>query len=162
MRDIKFRAWDTISEIMLLPGIDKLYITLVGIPCSTDERKDGSEFIERRLYRLRLMQYTGLKDSTKWESLTKKEKQNFMYPNGKTARFQNEEKAKKAWKGKEIYEGDVVESTYFGELFIVKFYEGEFVGDNSDFKFGILSYYELKESEVIGNIHENPELLTNS
>jgi len=59
--------------------------------------------------------------------------------------------------GKEIYEGDIV--SLYKESFIVKFNEGEFVGDNSDFTEGILSASELKDSEVIGNIYENKELL---
>jgi len=59
--------------------------------------------------------------------------------------------------GVEIYEKDLVE--IYNEVFEVKFSEGEFVGDNSDFKQGILSVHELKSSEVIGNTTDTPSLL---
>lgn len=60
---------------------------------------------------------------------------------------------------KRIFEGDIVKSEYNSELFSVKYLDGSFVGDNSDFEFGILSNFELTRSEIIGNIHDNPELL---
>ena len=46
-------------------------------------------------------QFTGMKDSTKWEELTEKEQKAWL-ATGKT---------KEEWKGREIYEGDVVEKT---------------------------------------------------
>jgi hypothetical protein len=55
--------------------------------------------------------------------------------------------------GKRMFEGDEV--SLYDEEFIVKFSEGEFVGDNSDFKHGILSTQELKRSLLTGhNIHD--------
>lgn len=61
-REIKFRAWDAISKSFALPEIDKMYITLVGTICSTEEQEDGSEIIDSRSYRFTLQQFTGLKD----------------------------------------------------------------------------------------------------
>jgi len=60
--------------------------------------------------------------------------------------------------GVEEFEGDVVK--LYGEAFVVKRLDsGEYIGDNSDMKHGLLSHYELKGAEIIGNVHENPELL---
>lgn len=62
-RIIKFRAWDEVSNSFYLPTRDELYITLVGTPCGiTQKNADGSEIIDNLSYRLKLMQYTGLKD----------------------------------------------------------------------------------------------------
>jgi uncharacterized phage protein (TIGR01671 family) len=55
--------------------------------------------------------------------------------------------------GNRIFEGDEV--SLYDEEFIVKFSEGEFVGDNSNFKYGILSVAELSRTLLTGhNIHD--------
>lgn len=60
--------------------------------------------------------------------------------------------------GTEIYEGDILIDD-FGEpieYWIVKFSDGGFVGECA----GVTeSLFELTQLEVVGNIHENPELL---
>lgn len=60
--------------------------------------------------------------------------------------------------GTVIHERDLVE--LYNEIFEVKFWGGEFVGDNSDFKHGLLSSHELSSAEIIGNTTDTPELLT--
>ncbi|MCG0728925.1 hypothetical protein IMAU60170_01150 [Lactiplantibacillus plantarum] len=59
--------------------------------------------------------------------------------------------------GKEIYEGDILENRKYRS--IVKFANGKFLAD----VVGTISRFDLigetHGSKVIGNVHENPELL---
>ncbi len=59
--------------------------------------------------------------------------------------------------GKEIYEGDILENRKYRS--IVKFARGKFLAD----VVGTISRFDLigetHGSKVIGNVHENPELL---
>jgi len=62
--------------------------------------------------------------------------------------------------GVEIYEHDIIKFIIDNEKYVVQFEEGAFclVSNNVC---GIISMYDFEnlEYEVIGNIHENPELL---
>ena len=153
-REIKFRVWDT--ERMFYPD-DRTHVAIFsgprrikwGLYWNTGGRMAAGELQEV------LMQYTGLKDS----------------------------------KGTEIYEGDVVR--HVAAFFIplddgskdMELVESEDVGsiifDHGSFMFvtpedpprlsatlwpgvgGLLSEDERYDFEVIGNIYENPELLSN-
>jgi hypothetical protein len=54
--------------------------------------------------------------------------------------------------GKEIYEGDILSHKYYSMPVICEFVDGSFIFDD-------ISKYD-ESLEVIGNIYENPELLT--
>lgn len=60
-----------------------------------------------------------------------------------------------------IYEGDIIKTIdYFGEqrLFLVCFDNGMFLADTSALRSWINPIFAL---EVVGNIHDNPDMLTN-
>lgn len=136
----RFRAWDVlaekmIDEILMISFVRKEIIGKfsdgsTSVPLKFEDERNGEDVI--------LMQSTGLKDKN----------------------------------GKEIFEGDIVRTTRFlgradeiGGFYeyekdyvgVVKVLEGSWVIDT-----GIVAvrlWSEIDESEVLGNIYENPELL---
>lgn len=117
MREIKFRAWDSISE-----KLHKWYKVSV-IPLE--------DFLHLEHYTLE--QYTGLKDKN----------------------------------GGKIYEGDILFNgfnakcavRYVNGMFVVDMVYKESVcsKDNDKMTFRLVSTHSV--TEIIGNIHQNPELL---
>ncbi len=114
MREIRFRAWDSVNKETNPP---EELIHLKG-----DITKD----LEDTNSCLVLMQFTGLKDKN----------------------------------GKEIYEGDIVKDQ-FGIKYEVVFNKCCFYGkaDPWNGEEDIDLAHKETEIEVIGNIHENPELI---
>ena len=146
MRKIKFRAWNKLKKKMIIESVE----CNIGIIL---ENKNDFE----------LMQFTGLYDDTKWEDLPQFEQQLFRISLG--TEFGNI--AKKEWKGKEIFEGDILKikpNPEDTEIIDVIFYKGCFCYKTKDG--GIFAFYsEISWAgittfrEVIGNIYENSELL---
>lgn len=142
MREIKFRGWDEEDKEMLL--IYGAWFEEQGNYLEMDLTKiaHGERFI--------LMQFTGLRDNTKWEQLTKEEQTEWIESGNNETN----------WNGKEIYEGDIVRwypmEKQIGE---VVFDEGTYrIKQPDDFAWTLFNSlnYNL---EVIGNIYENPGLL---
>lgn len=64
--------------------------------------------------------------------------------------------------GKKIFEGDIILRRYVRPNFLVEYseeeteYQANFIGGGCA---SLYKYFSSKESKVIGNIHDNPELL---
>lgn len=129
MREIKFRAWDTINQKMHFDDLETFEFARNGEPvmcCVGGFSKPLSAKSSISHGQLILQQYTGLKDRN----------------------------------GKEIWEEDVFDCE--NGRGIVKYRNGGYYLDWIGPKlFGSRSdlYHNAHEGEVIGNIHQNPELL---
>ena len=138
MRKIKFRAWDKVQERYLY-DVQRAYDTLSGcVKYENGENADYDEqcfdgFLDDEQYIVE--QYTGLKDVN----------------------------------GKEIYEGDIVEFFGANKKIKVKKEFGIIVYKTDRYGAGFNSIIQNKERGygginiaqdiVVGNVHENPELL---
>lgn len=101
-------------------------------------------------------QFTGLYDGTKWEELTEEEREMFVRKEGNPSE----------WKGRKIFEGSVLKFSYTGNnrgvdgVANVVFENGKFgVKWGWHKEFVSLDGFANTDIEVIGNIHDNPELL---
>lgn len=191
MREIKFRAWDKENQEMVYSEKEymdyQFVINSKSVICINIEDYDDSfGYTQTSSCVLdNIMQSIGLKDGTKWEQLTEQERLDFYNKNksedGITIKYQNVDDVKHLWKGKEIYEGDILKFEDMGEegyeykegydfinRAVVVFEDGRFTLDkfidcNSGVVEELNDYEELintiQNSEVIGNIYENPELL---
>lgn len=157
MKELKFRAFHKPSKKMFDVGMidfaeKKIY-----------EFYRYSSLNYGKIYGLKnceLMQYTGLKDSTQFNELTKEEQEDWLKGN-----------KQEDWKGKEIFEGDIIQdindnnSLKYGEdnnLSSVEFYNGSFgISVIFDGAFVPLYPYDVDvfKFKILGNIHQNSELL---
>ena len=163
MREIKFRFWSNEQHFILYE--DDNTLTNLGHLIDSGTNITWGEWCKKWYYDIlndwadwTPMQYTELKDNTKWEQLTKEEQ----------SRWIDSRKTKEQWDGKEIYEGDIVNlGKYSGSGGVdwknlkgtVLFRDGSYVIDCTQAvkNHGINGYTYM--IEVIGNIYENPELM---
>lgn len=145
----KFRVWDKKrSEMINLIAINfHKYIPMDDLTCSCS---DGP--ITRNFQDVVLMQSTGLHDNTKFEDLSNEEQEEWL-ESGKSA---------DEWKGREIFQGDIVKviGDYDNDICVVRFESGAFVLDykNLDTEFDLIYSVSLP-IKVIGNVWENEGLL---
>ena len=136
MRAIKFRAWDTVMKDWVPMGVNHIS-DLVRIKATKKKGEFLIDTFDSGSRRLILMQFTGLKDRN----------------------------------GKEIYEGDIIKYHYFyfadgseiekEHVCSVK-YDDSFANFDAMDKEGFAHFLGNASDdgiEIIGNIHENPELL---
>lgn len=112
-------------------------------------------------------QYTGLNDNTKWGKLTKEEQLEWL-----------KNHSVEEWNGKKIFEGDYWIDTEENDIYVVEYRDGgfcfviygicgalmEYGYDEHAGGFGEcdcvpMTDFNIDEIEVIGNIHDTPELL---
>ena len=101
-----------------------------------------------------LMQYTGNGDDTLWSYLSDNEKREWLNKGSKPAE----------WNGNPIYDGDIARVAFHtGKTTLCKVIYNIL---HARFEYAVLempiitySFDEVEESRVIGNIHENSELL---
>ncbi len=178
MREIKFRTWhkkkkkwyNFVIDIFRLGYSNEMALCKTfGYDGNTNKTNDSFYKNDTPEDYSELLQFTGLKDKTKWEDLAKDEQQDFMIEN----KFVDEITAKENWKGKEIYEGDIVidinepetkEVVKFQDFGILPFYdEDNIYEDRKRYIEGkecqTYLFEDIEDVEVIGNIYENKELL---
>ncbi|HKM06645.1 MAG TPA: YopX family protein [Sphaerochaeta sp.] len=146
MREIKFRVWDKVSK--KYRKFDGMHDTMMMINkdgkveyYNLQNGSGGDEYI--------LEQFTGLHDATKWEDLTDAERDEWVKA-GHT---------KEDWKGRRIFEGDVVLVEKFRKG-VIRCLEKEALFA-VDFSSHLLRLCDTTSDyiEIIGNIHDNEELL---
>ena len=141
----KFRAF--LKDTNQIVDVENIFFKLCIVKLTNNEFYEFEDII--------LMQSTGLYDNTKFEDLSEEEQEEWL-ESGKTA---------DEWQGREVFEGDIVEIIYDSEPFVgVVVYdlgEADFKTTNNHEDYGNnFQYLTVGESiEVIGNVHQNHELL---
>ena len=143
MKDIKFRAYDKQSNEMIYLEPSSTYDN--GLWFKSDKHIDSEDIV--------IMQYTGLKDTTQFNELTKEEQKDWLKDN----KIED-------WKGKEIFEGHIVEIEFDEDYRQI----GEVVFECFGFSVNLVDTRSIPISyiyghdfnlKILGDIYQNPELL---
>lgn len=145
MREILFRAKSKDTGEWLYGDLMN-YAGTAQIWHQTDDGKWNAIVIPETIG-----QYTGLYDATKWEDLSESEQEEWL-----------ETHTADEWKGRKIFEGDIIKGKD-GRIFSIEWGEGlgQFIARESKTHNLLLGVNKgtMTNYEVIGNIHDNPELL---
>lgn len=165
-RERKYKVWDKDNKQWVELAGD-VFITYAG---GIFQVIDGDEFDARVLENVEIVDYTGLNDNTPWDKLTLKELTEFYNSkyseDGETIKYVDFTSVKHLWRGKEIYEGDIIKRIYdfykpgAVTIGVVKFVDGAFILDpvNKNEE-GDYLFTEVAYNVKIGSIYENPELM---
>lgn len=152
MREILFRVWNGANyEYDVMVGkFGAFYVNPMNGGLDVDDYASLSPFNTKFSDNVVIEQFTGLHDATKWEDLTDAERDEWI-ESGHT---------KEDWKGRRIFEGDVVLVENFRKG-VVRYLEKEalFAVDFSS-NLSRLGDTTSEYLEIIGNIHNNKELLS--
>lgn len=155
MRPLKFRAWDSRNKKWLWPYPEGFNILVEVTAFQIIQQVDTG-----RLNDIDIVQFTGFRDGTKWTELTEEERIKWVRDGNMPSQ----------WKGKDIYEGDIVETynKYHWDKSNPKIYTEKWYKNLIKFEkldsagFPIMGFIFPDESnklKIIGNKFENPELL---
>jgi len=133
-REIKFRAWSG-SRFFYSDPLEHNQFYMLG-----GKAYIATEFDGWIVTGWPIEQYTGLKDATTWENATEKQRSDWVSAGNMPS----------DWNGVEIYEGDVIEGG------VVLWFRSAWFVQWEDERIRLPS---IPHPIVIGNIHENPELL---
>ena len=171
MKIRKYRAFHKPTNKMFNVGmLDFLYETVYEYTSHGLSSSDAVELYD--FNECELMQSTGLKDSTQFQKLTKEEQENWLKSN-----------KQEDWRGKEIFEGDIIvipniypfyhenKLNYVGVVEFI-YSQWEYVlkcvnpkkrgisnGINNILNDAGYEENTLTHYKILGNIHQNPELL---
>lgn len=134
----------------LVVSCERYYICVFGI-CSSRSISNNGITTMVEVIPETVGQFTGLYDSTKWNSLTEAEQTEWL-----------KDHTKSEWKGRKIFEEDIVRTDKFSEpakQYIIKYdlQFSAFIGQDRYNCYFITFDGDSDEFEIIGNIHDNPE-----
>lgn len=156
MEDLEFRAW-IIDQKRMIYNIGLELPCVKIIEYEDVEKADYLLMAPRRIAEygtglVKIMQYTGLHDNTKWESLLWHDREKWL-------RYHTAQE----WCGRKIYEHDIVSDCNL--TFVVKWSSSQFgyVIESKMESCQISEYLSIwRDYKKIGNIYENPGLIPDS
>ena len=148
MREIKFRAWDKEDKKMFYVPVWFFSLNVVGLGMGKEKRDLGINHCE-------LMQYTGLKEKNNKE-IYESDLVRILYTDWGSKHLGTEEQKKMSLEEYLISISIIGEVVWGYDGWELKFKKNKY----EEHTFGRLRPGKHGRMEVIGNIYENPELIT--